>query len=155
MLAHEAKYLRHAMELCRNEIAPYPTPEFPVGNCKFASLLLAYHYFQLVDDIEIVMVSGFSDNMVSHVWLEIGGYVFDVTGDQYNTIDDYHLNPTVIAARPYPAIHVEEVKLSYLYRLFGKLEYLSLDRGFSAFKARFVAKMGSSHEYLIAIKPEV
>ncbi|NOI27861.1 hypothetical protein [Vibrio coralliilyticus] len=147
-LAKEAKYLRNAMELCAKEASALPTPNFPVMNCKFASLLLAYHYFQLFDDIEINMVSGFSENMVSHVWLEIEGYVFDVTGDQYNIIEDEQLNPKVTLNRPYPKVHVEEIGLSYLYQLFDKTEHLLLERSFMAFKVRFITKLEASYRFM-------
>lgn len=146
LLTIEATKLRDAMELCRNNAAPYPTRQFPIGNCKFSSLLIAYHFFQLFDDIEIAMVSGFSENMVSHVWLEVSGYVFDVTGDQYNIMEDSHLNPKVILYKPYPKVHVEEIELSYLYQLFDKTEYLSLDCSFSAFKVRFVTDLEASYQ---------
>ncbi|PTP01530.1 hypothetical protein CWO17_15655 [Vibrio sp. 10N.286.45.A3] len=148
LLRKEALSLRYAMELCSKGPSTYPTPNFPIMNCKFASLLLTYHYFQLLDDVEITMVTGLGEKMVSHVWLEIDGHVFDVTGDQYNLIEDYQLYAKIIEKRPYSSVHIEECSQSYLYQIFDRTERMPLERGFAAFKPRFVNQMEESYEYL-------
>ncbi len=149
-LTKEASSLRYAMEQCSKSESPFPTADFPVMNCKFASLLLAYHIFQLSNDIEIVCVTGFGEKMVSHTWLEIEDHVFDITGDQFNMIEDEQLYAEIIANRPYPRVHIKKCSQSYLYRLFERTERMSLDPEFSEFKSSFMRKMESSYEFLKA-----
>ncbi len=147
-LTKEAASLRYAMEQCSKGSSPLPTPNFPVMNCTFASLLLAYHIFHLSRDIEILYVTGFGKNMVSHVWLEIEEHVFDITGDQYNVIEDEQLTSEIIANRPYPSIHIEKRSQSYLYNLFERTEQMSLEHEFLALKKSFIKKLECSYEFL-------
>ncbi len=88
---------------------------FPIGNCQRASAFLAFHYRQQLNEINITLVCASGKNGVSHCWLEIDGYVFDITGDQYNHLSNSQLNARVIKQRPYPKVHVEKVSQSYLY----------------------------------------
>lgn len=148
-LISEALALRSAMELCDKSSSTILTKHFPVMNCKFASLLLAFHYLQLLNDTEITCVSGYAENMVSHTWLEIGEHVIDITGDQYNFIDDIELNSNIVTHRPYPKVHVELISRSYLYQLFERTEKLILKDDFSDFKASFVSKMKHTYSLLL------
>ncbi len=147
-LEKEATCLRCAMEICSKGQSPLPTPDFPVMNCKFASLLLAYHIFHISKDVEINYVAGFGKNMVSHVWLEIEDHVFDITGDQFNLIEDEQLYEEILANRPYPNVHIEKCSKTYLYKLFERTERMQLDPEFSTFKTSFIRKMESSYEFL-------
>ncbi|TKF95719.1 hypothetical protein FCV71_15275 [Vibrio lentus] len=138
LLRKEALSLRYAMEASNKDSLSILSDRFPVMNCRVASMLLAFHYFQTFSDIEITCVSGYGENLVTHVWLEVNDLVVDITGDQYNTINDIELNDGVIRRRPYPKVHVERTDQSYLPHLFKRTERLPLDRGFSGFKSHFV-----------------
>ncbi|MBD0786394.1 hypothetical protein HUO09_08545 [Vibrio sp. Y2-5] len=147
-LTDETTILRLAMERCSKGPSPLPTSDFPVMNCKFASLLLAYHIFHLSKNVEIIYVVGFGKNMVSHVWLEIEDLVFDITGDQFNMIEDEQLYEEIIVNRPYPNVHIEKCSQTYLYKLFERAERMHLDPEFSTFKTSFIRKLESSYEFL-------
>lgn len=147
-LEKEATCLRCAMEICSKGKSPLPTSDFPVMNCKFASLLLAYHIFHISKDVEIVYVAGFGKNLVSHVWLEIEDHVFDITGDQFNMIEDEQLYEEILASRPYPKVHIEKCSKTYLYKLFERTERMPLERQFPAFKNSFIRKMEQSYDFL-------
>ncbi|MBU2910048.1 hypothetical protein [Vibrio splendidus] len=149
LLRKEALSLRYAMEASNKDSLSILSDRFPIMNCRVASMLLAFHYFQTFCDIEITCVSGYGENLVTHVWLEVNDLVVDITGDQYNTINDIELNDGVIRRRPYPKVHVERTDQSYLPHLFKRTERLSLDRGFSGFKAHFVGQMKSTYSLLI------
>ena len=58
--------------------------KFPLGTCGAISDILAEHlYKQGIQEIEYV--SGVSDQhrQNSHAWLEIAGYIIDITADQF------------------------------------------------------------------------
>jgi len=150
LLRREALIVRSAMESCDKGSSTILTQSFPIMNCKFASLLLAFHYFQLLDDTEIICVTGYGESSVSHVWLEIGEYLIDITGDQYNMIDDIELSEAVIKYRAFPKIHIEKAAQSYLPRIFERTERLILKQDFSGFKTSFVSKIKRSHSLLIS-----
>lgn len=154
ILRREALRLRTAMDSCDKDSCDKDsstilTNSFPIMNCKFASLLLAFHYFQRLNNIEITCVTGYGENMVSHVWLEIEEHVVDITGDQFNLIDHVQLNEKILKYRPFSKIHVTKVTQSYLPIVFKRTERIGLDKDFSDFKASFIDKMKSSYSTLI------
>ncbi len=55
--------------------------EFPKQSCDVASLLLAY-YLRDCGFKEIDRIFGYLNNE-SHVWLEISGWIIDITADQF------------------------------------------------------------------------
>lgn len=56
--------------------------QFPAGTCGDISDILAeYLYKQGINDIDYV--SGSADNQQSHAWLEVSGYIIDITADQF------------------------------------------------------------------------
>ena len=148
-LRREALILRSAMELCNKGSSTILTQDFPIMNCRFASVLLAFHYFQFLDDTEITVVTGYGENRVSHIWLEIDDYVIDITGDQYNMIDDIELNEAALKFRPYPKIHITKTTQSYLPHIFERTERLILNQNFSDSKTSFLSKMKRSYSLLI------
>lgn len=144
-LRDEAIELRSAMERCDKGSETILTSEFPIMNCKFASLLLAFHYLQKQPLIEVVLVSGVTDNRVSHSWLEVDDLVIDITGDQYNIIDDTDLTIEIIKNRQFPNVHVEATEQSYLLTLFQRTERLPIKQDLSGLNHRFVSKMKRSY----------
>ncbi|MEC4728161.1 hypothetical protein HWQ46_21730 [Shewanella sp. D64] len=149
ILQYEAFVFRSSIELCNKKTTDVITKTFPIMNCKFASLFLAFHYRTIWSDIEIILVCGRGENMVTHAWLEVDGYAIDITGDQYNLLDSAILNEEVIRYRPYPKVHVEQISRSYLYSLFEYLDRLILENDFSNIKKYFVKNMERSHESLL------
>lgn len=148
LLKTEALIFHNAIDRCDKEASTVITNDFPIGNCQFASLLLAFHYRKLWGGVDVVVFYGCSENSVSHVWLEIEGYAIDITGEQYNLLYDYELNPDVIECRPYPCVHVEKISKSYLYQLFWCLQKLVLSNDFSNFKKSFVKRLECSYDLI-------
>ncbi|MUH95205.1 hypothetical protein GNP63_01390 [Aliivibrio fischeri] len=136
------------IEGCNKDTSTVLTDSFPLGNCQFASLLLAFHYRQKYYDIEIIIVYARGENLVSHVWLEIDEYAIDITGDQYNDFKDGELNTHVVKYKPYPKVHFEKISQSYLYHAFERFERLTLNNDFSNFKKPFIRKMKYSYDLL-------
>lgn len=148
LLKLEALIFHNTIDRCDKEASTVITNEFPIGNCLFASLLLAFHYRKLWGVVDIVAFYGLSENSVSHVWLEIEGYAIDITGSQYNLLYDYELNPDVIERRPYPCVHFEKISESYLYQLFWCSQELVLNNDFSEFRNNFVEKLEYSYDLI-------
>ncbi|MBL4831305.1 MAG: hypothetical protein JKY55_15640 [Aliivibrio sp.] len=144
-IEREAQKVRDTIEACDKNSQMMITESFPVMNCKLAAMLLAFHFLKKWNDIEIVCVSGIGENMVSHAWLEINGYVIDITGDQYNEIEDDQLNDDVLQYRPYPRVHVAKASQSYLSHLFRASERIILDSEFSNINEDFVELMENSY----------
>ena len=67
-------------------------------------MLLSYHFLMLWPDLEIKGVSAATgkNDRITHYWLEINDIVVDITGDQYNLINDYELTNEIIKGRPFP-----------------------------------------------------
>lgn len=93
-------------------------------SCKLTSMLLSYHFLTLWPELELKGVSAATgkNSQITHYWLEIDNIVVDITGDQYNIIDDKELNNKIIKNRPYPSIHVvhTEKVISIIYLKFEK-----------------------------------
>lgn len=148
-LKAEALIFRNAINACDKEASTVVFDIFPLGNCHQISMFLAFHYRKLCAEVDIVVFYGESENSVSHVWLEIEGYAIDLTGDQYNSIDDDILNPLVIKYRPYPSVHVERISESYLYQVFWCNEKFTLKDYFSGIDKSFVSKMEHSYQLIL------
>ncbi|HHW8808303.1 TPA: hypothetical protein ACU1Q3_000677 [Salmonella enterica] len=118
---NEAIKIRKLIENCDKDNIYLAIDDFPVKNCKLTSILLSYHFLTLWPELEIKGVSAVigKNSQITHYWLEINSIVVDITGDQYNIIDDKELNNRIIKNRPYPAVHVSHIKESYLYKIFN------------------------------------
>lgn len=139
----EALKFRELIERCNAKNTDLILDCFPVMSCKLASMLLCYHFLNLWNQIEVIGVSGFTgtNNKVSHYWLEIGELVVDITGDQYNIIQDNELTSSIVNCRPFSAVHVGTKQESHLYRLFGVRKYESFVSGFPTVSRDFYEKM--------------
>nr|WP_075518862.1 hypothetical protein [Moritella viscosa]SHO06831.1 Putative uncharacterized protein [Moritella viscosa] len=150
-LKEEALYFRALVESSNKSDSKLLTNEFPVMNCYVASLLLAFHYLQKWIDIDdIVGVYGRTNDDIPHFWLELEGYCIDITGDQYNIIDEEFLSSAIITNRPYPSVHVSLKSQSYLYHLFDRFERTTLKKGFCDFGDDFIEDMEYSYHALQA-----
>ncbi len=116
----EANRFRELLEKC-DPSTTYLIPHgFPVMSCKLCSMLLSFHFLKLWPDLELKGVSGATgkNGAITHYWLEVGDYVIDITGDQYNVISTSKLNEAIVKNRPFLPVHVAHRKDSYLYILF-------------------------------------
>ncbi|UPK81468.1 hypothetical protein LW139_01830 [Proteus vulgaris] len=114
-------------------------------------MLLAYHFLKKWPNLELKGVSAATGKSeeITHYWLEIDDIVIDITGDQYNMIDDCELNKKIIKNRPFPSVHVEHISQSYLYMLFKIKEKETLTSGFPDIRADFIEKMEISYKQLL------
>ncbi|ELM7803992.1 hypothetical protein Q2P12_004959, partial [Escherichia coli] len=120
VIRKEAIRFRELLEKC-DPSKTYLVPDrFPVMSCKLCSMLLSFHFLKLWPDLELKGVSGVTgkNDMITHYWLEVGDYVIDITGDQYNIISTSELNEAIVNNRPFVPVHVAHRKDSYLYNLF-------------------------------------
>ncbi|MDE5308726.1 hypothetical protein PY546_23280 [Providencia stuartii] len=99
----EANRFRELLEKC-DPSTTYLIPHgFPVMSCKLCSMLLSFHFLKLWPDLELKGVSGATgkNGAITHYWLEVGDYVIDITGDQYNVISTSKLNEAIVKNRPF------------------------------------------------------
>ncbi|EOV0288655.1 hypothetical protein ACOIPX_002060 [Salmonella enterica] len=147
----EAVKFRKLIETCDKEKTSLVISDFPVMSCKLTSMLLSFHFLQLCPELVIKGISAETgkDDHITHYWLEINDIVIDITGDQYNIIDDKELNNKIINSRPFPAVHVAHKKDSYLYKIFKNREEEYLISGFPTIKESFIEKMKRGYSQLL------
>lgn len=86
-LKKHARDFRGALDRLNWSSMPTNFRQFPAGTCGDISDILAeYLYKKGFNDIEYV--SGSADNHQSHAWLEVAGYIVDITADQFPDCDD-------------------------------------------------------------------
>lgn len=146
----EAAKFRKLIEKCDKENTELVIDCFPVMSCKLTSMLLSYHFLTLYPDLILKGISAATgkNGQITHYWLEIGDIAIDITGDQYNIIDDIKLNKKIIQTRPFPPVHVSYRKESHLYNLFNILEKESLVYGFPTICENFVEEMRLSYSQI-------
>ncbi|ECW8961967.1 hypothetical protein F4715_01400 [Salmonella enterica] len=149
-IKEEAVKFRRLIESCDKKNASLVIDCFPVMSCKLTSMLLSYHFLTLWPELELKGVSAATgkNSQITHYWLEIDNIVVDITGDQYNIIDDKELNNKIIKNRPYPSIHVVHTEKSYLYNLFKIREKEPLVCGFPTIGEDFIEKMELGYNQL-------
>ncbi|HAU3222501.1 TPA: hypothetical protein JDH29_001835 [Salmonella enterica subsp. houtenae] len=147
----EAVKFRKLIETCDKEKTSLVISDFPVMSCKLTSMLLSFHFLQLCPELVIKGISAETgkDDHITHYWLEINDIVIDITGDQYNIIDDKELNNKIINSRPFPAVHVAHKKDSYLHKIFKSREEEYLISGFPTIKESFIEKMKRGYSQLL------
>ena len=79
-ITKEAKKARGVFDRYSTEISENYFGSFPKGACGNASSFLGY--WLGLENLEYV--SGERDGGISHAWLEINGYIIDITGDQFD-----------------------------------------------------------------------
>ena len=147
----EAIEFRNLIDNCDKKNTSLVIDCFPVMSCKLSSMLLSYHFLNLWPDLSIKGVSAATgkNGEITHYWLEIDDIVIDITGDQYNIIDDKDLNKKIINSRPFPAVHVAHKKYSYLHRVFKVKEVEFLVSGFPTIGKDFIEKMNHGYSQLL------
>jgi hypothetical protein len=120
----EAKKFRLKLELSKKENIRFITEDFPIMNCKLSSLLFIYHALQKWPSMVIYGVSGRAENHngddeISHYWLEYQKTAIDLTADQYNIIEDKHLNINIISGRPFKPVSTGRIGSMKNYKLFN------------------------------------
>lgn len=150
-IQYEAVKFRKLIETCDKEKTSLVISDFPVMSCKLSSMLLSYHFLQLYPELVIKGISATTGKYdhISHFCLEIDDIVIDITGDQYNIIDDKELNKKIINSRPFPSVHVAHKKDSYLYKIFKNREEEYLVSGFPTIRESFIEKMKRGYSQLL------
>ncbi|EIO8031357.1 hypothetical protein LRC74_004223, partial [Salmonella enterica] len=143
VIKEEAIKFRELIEKCDKNNNNVLTDSFPVMNCKISSILLSYHFLTLWPEIMIkgINAAAGKNGKITHYWLEINDVVVDITGDQYNLIDDRELNENIIQSRPFPAVHVSFKKESYLYKLFKIQGEDNFEKGFPTIGDDFIEEI--------------
>jgi hypothetical protein len=86
-LRHDVLLFRHALEACHHDLDAMIFGSFPHGCCGAVSELLSV-FLQAREHGTFTYVCGhrFDPNLgfSSHAWLEQGGYIVDITQDQFD-----------------------------------------------------------------------
>lgn len=150
-LRKEALKFRELLNNCDKSNTELVIDCFPIMSCKLSSMLLAYHFLKKWPNLELKGISAATgkNEEISHYWLEIDDIAIDITGDQYNMIDDNELNKKIIKNRPFPSVHVELITQSYLYNLFKIKEKVTFTTGFPTVKSSFIESMEIGYNQLL------
>lgn len=119
-IATEAIKIRRLLDQIDPKRTRLLPAKFPIMSCKLSSLLLCHHYLELWPSIEVVGVGGAAkdNDAITHYWLEVNGIAVDITGDQYNLIENKYLSSSIIQSRPYPSVTASEIEDCLNYSLF-------------------------------------
>ena len=120
----EAKRFRLKLERSKKAGIRLVTEDFPVMSCKLSSLLFTYHVLQKWPSIVIYGINGRAINhdgndVISHYWLEYKKTAIDLTADQYNIIEEKHLNNNIIRSRPFKSVSTGRIGSMKNYKLFN------------------------------------
>ncbi|MEQ4707571.1 hypothetical protein [Providencia huaxiensis] len=153
-LRKEALKFRELLNNCDKSNTKLVIDCFPIMSCKLSSMLLAYHFLKKWPYLELKGVSAATgkDEEITHYWLEIDDIIIDITGDQYNMIDESELSKKIIKNRPFPSVHVEHISHSYLYNLFETREKVTFTTGFPTVKNSFIERMEIGYNQLLNSK---
>ncbi|MDK1189592.1 hypothetical protein QMS74_13315 [Cronobacter sakazakii] len=147
----EANRFRELLEKCGPSTTYLIPHGFPVMSSKLCSMLLSFHFLQLWPELELKGVTGVTgkNGAITHFWLEVGDYVIDITGDQYNVISTSELNEAIVKNRPFVPVHVAHQKYSYLYNLFKIQGTELLTYGFPTIGNDFIDEMECDYRQLV------
>ncbi|EOI6865105.1 hypothetical protein ACROU7_001247 [Yersinia enterocolitica] len=151
-IKEEARKFRALLDNCDKANTNLVIDDFPVMSCKLSSMLLAYHFLTLWPELELKGITAATgrNNQITHYWLEIGEFVIDITGDQYNIIDAKKLNKAIVRTRPFSSVHVSNKKESHLYKLFKIQEKEPLTYGFPTIGKDFIEEMELAYHQLLS-----
>ena len=115
---------------------------------------LAYHLFEIWPELVIYGICGFTNDRagnetISHYWLEVEGLAIDITGDQYNLIDDVDLNSDIVGCRPFKPVCVAKIGKDVQYRLFDIVDRDRYVSGFPMVGEDFIELMKIGYSQLI------
>ncbi|TPA08279.1 hypothetical protein DXE05_24275 [Vibrio parahaemolyticus] len=150
----EAIRFRKLIQSCDPENTALVVSSFPIMSCKLTSMILVYHFLQLYPKVEIKGIGGVrpDNGSISHYWIEIEGFAVDITGDQYNLIDDDELDETLVALRPFSPIHVAELEDSFLYDIFDVSYVDTFTEGLADVSESFIERLVLSYSQLTAVE---
>ncbi|WP_394165438.1 hypothetical protein [Neptunomonas phycophila] len=84
-----AQKFRSAIELLKDELDRPDFEAFPLGACGAASGLLGAYLDELgLGRFHYVCGRTSGQNWISHAWLELDGWILDITADQFDNVDD-------------------------------------------------------------------
>lgn len=97
-LRKEALKFRELLNNCDKSNTELVIDCFPIMSCKLSSMFLAYYFLKKWPNLELKGVSAATGKHeeITNYWLEIDDIVIDITGHQYNMIDDNELNKKII-----------------------------------------------------------
>lgn len=152
----EALFIRKLLEQCDKNNTRLVAEDFPVNNCKLASMIFIYHLFTLWPDAEIFGVSGVDKNnkgkeTITHHWVEIGDIAIDIKADQYSDIDRVCLSKKIINKMPFEPICVGnkgDILQCKLFRIVCRDKY---DADFSTVGEDFIEDMEIDYSLLMEL----
>lgn len=89
-ITNEAKKAREVFDNYSSEISCIYFGSFPEGACGNSSDFLGY-WLELINIEGLEYVWG-QNGDISHGWLEINGYIIDITGDQFSEIPPVYIS---------------------------------------------------------------
>lgn len=152
----EAKNFRIRLEAAKSESIRLVTEDFPVSNCRLASLLFTYHALQKWPSITITGISGIAENLegeslISHYWLEYLDTAIDLTADQYNIIKREELNLEIFRSRPFEPVCTGLAGRMQNYKLFKVTHRDIYISGLSELGEDFLYDLECSHEAIVSL----
>jgi hypothetical protein len=129
-LYSKASRFRYAIEQSNTEWSP-------LGQCVHTTILLAVYLRKEFPEIisEINWVQAWTDRRLKvnhgHSWLEVDGYLVDITMDQFNTDPTNSFNKHVNANAPYLSTYACIAKNSIQRKVFKSFTHNLIDEEFS------------------------
>lgn len=148
-LKRESSLIRTVIDELKSFDLPFISESFPVGSCKLASFLLAYHFNLTFKEFMVRGVSGRLkvDNIVSHFWLEIDEFIIDITADQFN--DSFGQKSLINKSSEFPKVIVEKRSSSDFYQLFTVVDREVINFNSDEYAEDFMADMHYTYNYLL------
>lgn len=148
-LKRESSLIRTVIDEQKSSDLPLIPEYFPVGSCKLASFLLAYHFNLTFKKFMVRGVSGKLkiDNSVSHFWLEIDEFIIDITADQFN--DYFGRKALINKSGEFPKVIVEKRSSSDFYQLFTVVDKEVINFNSDEYGEDFMADMHYTYKYLL------
>ncbi|MCG9738826.1 hypothetical protein L1D32_11705 [Shewanella insulae] len=124
----EALKVRKGIEQIAHDKSHFFSNNFPINACKHASIFLCYHLETCGLDVPIDVVFGVSnkrDRKVGHWWIEVGGYLIDLTADQFNIIEENELSYKIRAGRSFLPVYCCPITKAPHHRIFSCVDQQS------------------------------
>ncbi|WP_080157527.1 hypothetical protein [Photobacterium piscicola] len=82
-----SKCIRIFCETYKDEIDMQGFRSFPKNSCQGASILLGMMLKEKYPSSQVIYVKGEDTNNYCHYWLEVDGFIFDITADQFDEVE--------------------------------------------------------------------
>ncbi len=128
----QAYYFREKIKNSSIRHVFHTDESFPINHCDYTSYIFTYHLLEIYPELSIDIVYGraiddFIENHLNHTWIEIEGFLFDLTADQFNKINDNKLTEDIILQRPFRAVYAGKIEGQPHYKLFEEYQrYLTI-----------------------------